>query len=121
MSSSGRRPSATQPLPSKSGNATGKEDEGANNSIEGNLSYRPCKNPRSVLGMAASGGSNTCKKVRKKMSYDRAIVKTKATVESEKKIQKLGETKIGKENFAQAMCLSFKEERDALKKDNSML
>ena len=110
--------SATQPIYSKPGSASGKE----NCFIEANLRDRTCKNQRLVFGVKAFGGCKNCKRVRKNMSYELAMTKKKASEKRqklEKKIEELQKNQnVGNQNFAQEMCRIFKEERDALKKEN---
>ena len=56
------------------------------------------------------------------MSYELAMTKKKASEKRqklEKKIEELQKNRnVGNQNFAQEMCRMFKEERDALKKEN---
>ena len=86
-----------------------------------NLKEPPCKKPKLVFGIASLPNCSKCKHTKMTMKHELALMKRSAAQERsalEKKIKLLEKQNKENVNFAQTMCISFKAERDELKKEN---
>ena len=128
--------SVSQPLPFKKNNALRKEKIAASYStvstqgpaadiLEVAGRDSPAKRSKLLFGVAAFGACSNCEKVRRQMSYEIAMVRKKARLERETLKRQINELEDqqnkGNAEFAQVMCKTFKDERDELKKTNSLL
>ena len=91
--------SASQPPPSPRSNSTGSLSSGATQPVGGTMgpavepSRKPAKRPRTMFGVAASGGCPKCEQVRRELNCEIANLKKSRVVEKRKLEQEIVELK----------------------------